>query len=144
MKDYRQYSKPYTFDEWETDKEWIAHRLDFLWTFRDYYTSRYQAGNFGDEKELIYSYYGRDDEIGKMADQFQYGDYQKADYDLKLSDYNKIFKEYYKLEKIRKHSIDKFLKKNIYIKYGHLLDFIQRNYLEQDYRKFLHDNRYEE
>ena len=143
MKDYRQYSKPYTFDEWETNKEWLAHRLDFLWTYSDYYINDYLEKCFGDEKELLYAYYGTDNEIGKMASEFHYGQYKNSIYKFELKDCYKIFDEYYKLEVFRVSHKDDFLRKRIYIKYYFVKEFMLDNELFYDYKRYLHDFGYQ-
>ena len=141
MKDYRQYSKTYTPDEWEEDKEWLARRLDFIWTFGELYTHLYQVRHFGEEKELLYSYYGTDDEINRMAHDFHYDQY-KNQYTFDIKDANKLFQEFIKLINFKTSNMDSFLRKRIYIKYNYLEEFI-RDYLDEEFNEYLREYEYD-
>lgn len=142
MKDYRQYSKPYTPEEWEKDKEWLAHRLDFLWTFCDYYTHLYQVGSFGEEKELLYHFYGSDNEFAKMAHDFHYDQYQNNTFKLDKMETIDLFNEYRKLKKAITNDMDNFLRKRLYIKYYFMRAFIEETQLYDDFRRYLKEYEY--
>jgi hypothetical protein len=141
MKDYRQYSKAYAPEEWETDKEWLSNRLEFLWTFRDYYPDQYHCKKLDYEKEEIYSHYGPDNEIMSKASQLHYDQYNNGDKGkLKVKDAYSIFADYNKLTKAKEFDMDTFLRKRLYIRYYHIREFIS-DYLGQEYEEYLHECR---
>lgn len=135
MKDYKQYSKAYKPEEWEEDKEWIARRLEFLWTFCDYYPRLYSDRHLGNEKEEIYRCYGSDNEVSRMANDFHCGQYENQ-YKFNVEDRCELFREFENLINIKNGSMDKFLRKRIYIKYYYLEEFIHE-YLDEEYNEYL-------
>jgi len=139
MKDYREHSRAYKPEEWETDKEWVAHRLEFIWTFGDYYPAEYSNIHLGNEKEELYRTYGSDNEISKMSYDFhnsQYKDIYKFNADNKIE----LFNEFDRLNLIKEHNADFFLRKRIYIKYYYLSEFI-RDYLDEEYQEYINNYR---
>lgn len=134
MKDYRQYSKPYAPNKWENDKDWLARRLEFLWTLSDYYPDRYRELHFGNEKNELYEYYGTDDEIMRIASKLHSGQYSNKP-NLKSKTYKEIFEEYDNVKNIKNSDIDTFLRKRIYIKYYFLMEYI-KDCLGQEYHEY--------
>ena len=51
-------------------KDKLAKRLAYLWHIRDTETKRYMDNHMGYEKEDIYTMYGSDDLVGRMANDY--------------------------------------------------------------------------
>ena len=137
MKDYRQYLRAYSPKEWEDNKEWLGKRLEFIWTFGDYYPQLYRDRGFGKEKNYMYEYYGSDNEVGKVADHEHYGQYQTKKYEsLKNENPVDVIEEYIRLKIIKNDDMDKFLRKRIYIKYCFYDEFIE-DYLQEEYNEYI-------
>lgn len=142
MKDYRQYSKAYKYDEWESDKTWLAQRLEFLWTFSDYYPQLYLERRLCDEKETMYLYHGSDNEIATMARDFHYNQYNQYSnkYKFDIKDCNKLIRTFVKLQQVKNNDMDTFLRKRFYIRYNYLEEFIH-DYLDEEYCDYLNERR---
>lgn len=55
MKNFNKRDRPYKESEWETDKDWLAQRIAFLWHLRDTDPQHYCRNGFGQEKENLYA-----------------------------------------------------------------------------------------
>lgn len=132
MKDYRMYHKRYFPNEWEEDNEWLSKRLEFLWTFRDYYPKKYSDLKLSEEKEDLYEIYGSTN-IMARASQLHYEQYENNKFNFENKNNNELFSEYKRLIDIKKNDIDQFLRRRIYIKYYLLKEYIKDNLQEEYY-----------
>lgn len=65
MKDYL-ILRGMSCEEWKQDKEWLAHRMQFIWDYRNLFTEDYLKN--GMAKELQSRFYGVNDiEVSRIA-----------------------------------------------------------------------------
>lgn len=116
MKDYRNYKKPYSPKEWEKDENWLAKRLDFIWTLAEYYPALYVEKGFSEEKYNFYDFYP---DIINDAQKLNTEQYTKSKYFNLLNNitYEDLKQQFKELEEIRFNNMDSFLRKRLYIKY---------------------------
>lgn len=124
MKDYRKHDRRYDPREWERDDEWLANRLEFLWTFADYYSHLYIERRLCEEKNDIYKKLAFDQsgvmhKASKMHYE-QYDGYKQNVEKFKETDSWNLIKDFDTLMRSKINDMDNFLRKRLYIKYYYL------------------------
>lgn len=107
MKNYRYFGR-YSPKEWETDKQWLGKRLDFLWEVRNYYPSTYNQLRMYEEKEDFYDV--NDSVVSQVArDSSSYSDGECDRYDkIHLKE---LVSKYKMLCTMKNENRDEFMKK---------------------------------
>jgi hypothetical protein len=112
MKDYMQL-RGLNYDEWENDKEWLAHRMQFIWDYRNLFTADYLKN--GMSKELQSGFYSvNDPEVSSLAAELDNYTDDEIEYYKSLSD-EQIKKEYGRISSLSTENIMKRENRMLYI-----------------------------
>ena len=108
MKNYR-YIGVYEPEDWETDKDWRAKRLQFIWDFRLFFPEEYMELKMYNEKNDFYDI--NDDEVSRLA--AHYDSYSKGELNtFKSMSIEKLSEELDRIEYLKKYDREKFFLKN--------------------------------
>ncbi len=121
MKNYRRLDR-YDRSEWENDDEWKGKRLAFLWILREDRRDLYDMHDLGIEKNDFY------ETKTSRIDYFAFKEYSvdfKQYEDSYKNDFEKMAKDYIRLQDMKMNNFDEFiLKKNC-----NRSHFLEQNFL---------------
>lgn len=99
--------------EWEEDKNWLAHRMQFIWDYRNLFTDDYLKNGMAEELQCCF--YGiNDPDVSRLAAQLDSYTEEEVNKFNAMSD-NQIKSEYERLSKLSNQSVMQRENRMLYI-----------------------------